>query len=86
MPQPDVSGGLAKLHAAMRPGGWVVVGTIAPAGSTRGAAAGRLLVDLWGGIAVANAEMEALLTVIGFTNVRTLPGPPNGGLIVAQRA
>jgi 2-polyprenyl-3-methyl-5-hydroxy-6-metoxy-1,4-benzoquinol methylase len=85
IPPPALSGAARKLHAAMRPGGWVIVATLSPTGATRACATSRVLADLWGGGTLATADAEALLVEAGFTAVRTLPGPPGAGLIVGQR-
>ena len=84
--QPAVLPRVAKaVHAALRPGGWMIFASFAPTGDTRMCAATRVLADLWGGGTVSAAEAEQLLTGAGFTTVRTLPGPPGAGMVVAQR-
>jgi hypothetical protein len=81
----QLASAIARLHGAMRPGGWAIVATISPTGTSRSCASGRLLAGLWGGESIPTADGEAMLTAAGFTAVRTLPGPPGAGLIVGQR-
>jgi 2-polyprenyl-3-methyl-5-hydroxy-6-metoxy-1,4-benzoquinol methylase len=85
VPTSALAAAAKQLHGAMRPGGWAILATISPTGTSRACASSRLLADIWGGETLATADAEKLLTDAGFTAVRTLPGPPGGGLIVGQR-
>jgi ubiquinone/menaquinone biosynthesis C-methylase UbiE len=80
LPPAKADAGLSRLHAAMKPGGWVVLGTMGGTPTT------RLVCDLWGGVVWSPAETEAALARAGFAP-RTLPGPAWApSLVVGQRA
>ena len=77
---------LARLHASLRPGGWIVLGVFFSP-DARVQAVGSLVTDLWGGVSWTPAETEAQLARAGFSHVRVLPGPPGSPatMLVAQR-
>jgi SAM-dependent methyltransferase len=73
----------ARVHAAVKPGGWIVLGTFGGPGKMGATLA--LLADLWGGPSMTGSEAETVLTAAGFANVRILPGPGGASLLVGQR-
>jgi hypothetical protein len=76
----------ARVRAALRPAGWVLLPLIGVAGDERQRAVGALVTDLWGGPALSIAGAEALLKDAGFTSVRALTGPPWApAMVVGQR-
>ena len=85
VPSGVVPDALARVRAALRPGGWMVFATFG-GGTGKVAAISGLLADLWGGPLLTSAEVEAQLSRAGFENVKLLPGPPGGSFAVAQRA
>jgi SAM-dependent methyltransferase len=71
-----------RVHYALRPGGWALVAMINPgADNSPAAALARMRQVLYGGHASTPSTIEALLSEVGFSDVRTLPSPP--GALVA---
>jgi predicted O-methyltransferase YrrM len=77
----------ARVHAALRPGGWILFPTGAnPAATERQRAHFALVTDLWGGPALSIERAESLLNDAGFGSIRPLPGPAWApAMVVAQR-
>jgi hypothetical protein len=61
--------------SALRPGGWVLFAASGGGGDARRRAIWSLIDELWGGASLACAEAEEILREVGFTSVRTIPGP-----------
>lgn len=77
---------IAAVHRATKPGGWVLLGVDAPTKEPRERAVWNLINDTWGGAGIAPAAAEEMLRKTGFSQVRTLPGPPWApGFVVGQR-
>ncbi len=86
IPEAVVGQAMSRVHAALRPGGWVLLPLIGAAGDDRQRAVAALVSDLWGGPAFSVAGAESLLKEAGFSSVRTLAGPPWApALVVGQR-
>jgi SAM-dependent methyltransferase len=64
-----------KIHAALRPGGFILFAFTGNGPAPRGTAVGSLIAELWGGIAPTASEVRALLERAGFSAVRSIPGP-----------
>ena len=79
-----ISDAIGRVHASLKPGGWMVFATFGGGGGKPAAITG-LLAELWGGPLLAPSEIEAQLARAGFTGVKFLPGPPGGSFVVAQR-
>jgi 2-polyprenyl-3-methyl-5-hydroxy-6-metoxy-1,4-benzoquinol methylase len=77
---------LRRAHRALRPGGWILFGTIAPGDDPLAASLTRLRAAEWGSRAWSAAEAEGLLRASGFTDVRPLLGPPAGVTFIAARS
>jgi precorrin-6B methylase 2 len=83
IPQPFLSDdafeeGIARVHAALRPGGWLLVLAIdVPDSNPVAAAASRVRARLWGGGAMAAGELIGMLDGAGFEDPRA--DPPVGG-------
>ena len=77
----------ARVHAALRPGGWIVYPTGSNAsGSARQNAVFALVHHLWGGPALTVERAESLLKEAGFKSVRALPGPAWApAILIGQR-
>jgi predicted O-methyltransferase YrrM len=75
---------LSRVRAALRPGGWILVPAFGTSPDPKARAVGTLICELWGGTTATPAELEDMVKAAGFANVRTLPGPPNLGMIVGQ--
>jgi hypothetical protein len=78
----------ARVHAALRPGGWILypTGSNPNAGPQQNAVFG-LVHHLWGGPALSVERGETLLQEAGFKSVRTLQGPAWApAMLVGQRA
>jgi predicted O-methyltransferase YrrM len=77
---------LSRVHAALRPGAWIILPVSGLVGPERNRAVFALISQLWGGPAWTSEEAETRLKDAGFSNVRNLPGPPSAPpLLVAQR-
>jgi SAM-dependent methyltransferase len=76
--------GLASVLRALRPGGWVLMGSLGVPGDELGPALARLKATLWGSEALPPEEVGRLAEEIGYDEVRFFPG---GNLIpiVAQK-
>jgi 2-polyprenyl-3-methyl-5-hydroxy-6-metoxy-1,4-benzoquinol methylase len=85
VPTAVISDAIARVHASLKPGGWMVFATFG-GGSGKVAAVSGVLAEMWGGPLLTPAEVEAQLARAGFTNTKLLPGPPGGTFAVAQRA
>jgi hypothetical protein len=62
----------------MRPGGYLLNGSLAGGGDDAGAAAARLRAVLWGGDTVAPERIVELLEAAGFGDVVLMPRMPSG--------
>jgi hypothetical protein len=77
---------LARIHASMHEGAWMIVGTsAAPAATEKQQAVFSLVTDLWGGPVLTVSGAETLLTNAGFTSVRGIQGPPWAPLMFVAR-
>ena len=65
--------GLQNIWRALRPGGWVMVQTIAVPGMELPAALSRLRDTLMGGDGRIPSQVKAMLSDAGFTSVSVLP-------------
>jgi SAM-dependent methyltransferase len=82
IPPDAVQAGLAAVLRALRPGGWIIVTTIAGQAElpiTRALA--RLSALLNGGSASTAQELMPALRRIGYTSVRSLPATPLTGVL-----
>jgi 2-polyprenyl-3-methyl-5-hydroxy-6-metoxy-1,4-benzoquinol methylase len=79
--------GLRTVYEALRPGGWLLVASVARDGSDLSAAVSRLLDTLWGGDARTAEQVAELARQIGYAPVQILPTSPGEPLtaLVAQR-
>jgi SAM-dependent methyltransferase len=81
-----VRSGLAAVHRALRPGGWVMMGSLGVPGDDVGPALARLKATLWGSEALAPEQVGRLAEEVGYDEVRFFPGPDASIIpIVARR-
>jgi predicted O-methyltransferase YrrM len=92
LPQMFLSGevfarGLRTVYEALRPGGWLLLASVARDGTDLAATVSRLQDTLYGGDARTAEQVAALAAEAGYANVRILPSAPGEPLtaIVAQR-
>jgi len=78
---------MARVHVALRPGGWLLLPMMRAAGEPLQAAITRLRVAHFGGSLLTTERAGALLAEQGFVNVHPLPAPAdsNAAMMVAQR-
>lgn len=76
---------VARIHASLRPGGWVICGTDTAGVDERDRATWALIRTMWGGAEIDAAAAEKVLAGAGFTSVRTLPLPPTAPAMVVGR-
>jgi SAM-dependent methyltransferase len=77
--------GLARLVAAVRPGGWLVVGAGRLEGDPLAVALTRWKTALAGGTALGREDAERRLGAVGFVDVQELPTPPGAPVLYAAR-
>ena len=83
---PTAAAAATRIHAALRPGGWLLFGVAGWPADPKRRAVWSLINELWGGVSSPPAEGEAILREAGFSVVRTLPGPEWApSLVVGQR-
>ncbi len=85
LPQSIFSAGLTRVFAALRPGGWLVVG----AGRFDGDAL-AVSVTYWrtlrsGGTPLTSDQAQAVLADVGFVEAKALPTPPGAPALYAGR-
>jgi precorrin-6B methylase 2 len=71
---------LARVRAALKPGGWLVFGLMAAGPDARARAVSGLIEAMWGGSTLPPPEAEAMVRAAGFGVLRALPNA-----ILAQR-
>jgi SAM-dependent methyltransferase len=71
-----VTRAVERVHAALRPGGWVLVPTLGGAGDALQRSVWALQNELWGGATLSAAEVEEILSNATFSSIRTIVGPP----------
>jgi len=72
---PALHGGLPRVVAALRPGGWLIVGHSKFGGTPTQDALTRLKTLAWGGTLIDDTAACQLLRKAGLTSVRTVPTP-----------
>jgi SAM-dependent methyltransferase len=73
--EPALQAGLPRIVAALRPGGWLIVGHGKFGGTPAEDALSRLKTLAYGGTPIDNAAACQLLHKAGLTSVRTVPTP-----------
>lgn len=81
IPQPALSAGLPRVTAALRPGGWLMVGHGKFGGTPVQDALTRLKTIAYGGTPLDEAASCRLLRDAGLTSVRPIPTPPGAPAI-----
>jgi predicted O-methyltransferase YrrM len=78
---------IARVRAALRPGGWMMVPVIGDIGDVRQRAVWALMNDIWGGQVLSAPEVEALLREAGCSDTRTIRPPAAWApsLVLGQR-
>ena len=74
LPTDTLRSGLAAVLRALRPGGWVLMGSLGGPGDDLGPALARLKATLWGSEALPPEEVGRLAEEIGYDEVRFFPG------------
>lgn len=81
----EVRRAVARLTAALRPGGWLLFPALNPAAGQAQCAVWSLVMEAWGGPVIASPEAEALLASAAL-RTRVFAGPAWHSLVVGQRA
>jgi len=81
IPQPALSAGLPRVTAALRPGGWLMVGHGKFGGTPVQDALTRLKTIAYGGTPLDEATACRLIRDTGLTSVRPIPTPPGAPAI-----
>jgi SAM-dependent methyltransferase len=69
---------MAAIHAALRPGGYVLNACLGGGGDDQRSAAARLRAVLWGGETSTPEQVGAMLSEAGFADVELMPRLPSG--------
>jgi methylase of polypeptide subunit release factors len=86
IPRPALQAGLARVAAALHPGGWVFVARGKFGGTPAEDALTRLKTLVYGGTPLDEAEASELLRGAGLTSVRTVPTPEGApGITIGQK-
>ena len=81
IPQPALHGGLPRVAAALRPGGWLMAGHGKFGGTPAEDALTRLKTIAYGGTPLDEAAAYELLRDAGLTSVQPVPTPPGAPAI-----
>lgn len=85
-PEPVLRAGVARVAAALRPGGWLVIGHGKLNEDPAEAAVSRFKTVAFGGTALDNDQAQNLLRHVGLETVATLPTPHGApGMTVGRR-
>src|SRR4051794_13694878 len=85
VPEPAFSTGLARVAAALRPGGMLMVGHGRLEGDDLEVAITRFKTVIYGGTPLDAAAAVDRLTALGLTSVQTVPTPPGAPMITVGR-
>lgn len=87
VPERSISQLVARVHRALRPGGWLLFPTLHEGGEPLVSALARFRTATFGGLIRSTQDVEALLASSGFAEARTLPSPPNAvmAMVVGRR-
>jgi len=80
-----VRSGLASVHRALRPGGWVLMGSLGVPGDDLRPAVARLRATLWGSEALAPEAVGRLAEKVGYEEVRFFPSADATLIPIAAR-
>jgi predicted O-methyltransferase YrrM len=82
-----VANGLHRVHAALRRGGWLIVGTVDAQGQGIQPKVLKLMSLLFSGGLVLSQEVAEMLEQAGYDGVKVLPAPPGlpNRTVVARR-
>lgn len=88
IPEAVVPALVARVHAALRPGGWMLFAVAKGSADPLADSLMRLRVRTFGGGQWTAEKTEALLRETGYADIRTLPTPPGAvaALVAARRA
>lgn len=87
LPERVIATACERVHAALRPGGWLLFAMANPGSDPVNAAIVRLRTVFWGGCVLEADAIEQRLRQIGFADVEPLPSPPGSlvAMIAARR-
>ncbi|HUQ39002.1 MAG TPA: class I SAM-dependent methyltransferase [Acidimicrobiales bacterium] len=85
LPQVVFGPGLRRVHDALRPGGWLIVGAGRFEGDPLAVAVTRWKTLASGGTPLTADDADAELGAAGFTDLRELPTPPGSPVVYAAR-
>ncbi len=76
---------IARMHDALKPGGYLVVGQYAIPDDPLSGALSRLLIVRSGGYPWRTTEIAGFLRSAGFSEVESLQSPPAGDFVIGRR-
>lgn len=71
VPLSALEAGIARIRAALRPGGWILVQIMSPRDHSLESAVARLWCTLWGGESLDAGQVEEILMTSGFESPKT---------------
>jgi SAM-dependent methyltransferase len=88
IPPATIPAAIQRVHAALRPGGWILFAMVNPGTDPLVASLARFRTVLAGGGLSDPAHVQVLLKQAGLLDIRTLPSPPNAvvAMIAGRRA
>jgi SAM-dependent methyltransferase len=85
LPDPVLDVAIERVHASLRPGGWILTPTLSTPGDDLRSALGRMRNVMWGGDRVTSESMQDRLAARGFAGAYVLPMPSVGAKLIAAR-
>jgi methylase of polypeptide subunit release factors len=85
VPEVALRVGLGRIHRALTPGGWVIVGHRKFAGDPMASAVTRFKTLAYGGTALDEEQARELLQQNGFRDIASMPTPPGAAAITVAR-
>ena len=85
IPEDALRDGLARVRAALRPGGWIMVGHGKYGDDRLENALNRFKTVAFGGTALDDEAARALLAACGFSEIVALPTPPGAPALTIAR-
>ena len=85
VPEVALRAGLGRIHRALTPGGWVIIGHGKFAGDPVASAVTRFKTLAYGGTALDEGQARELLQQTGFRDITTMPTPPGAPAVTVAR-
>ena len=84
LPPSSLQSALARIHAALRPGGWVLMPTLASGAPDQTRRIWSMVLEQWGSVTESDATRQAVDDA-GFAEALVLPGPGWVALVAGRK-